>query len=152
MSRNALKTVQSMFPQVTSVVDAGRARVIEVEAVDLQSAAVRSHRTCAMAVACKRKLELDGVIMARTTAYLIKGRRATRYAVPQAVTREIISFDRGGGFEPGIYRLIPFEAGRRLGADKARGPHEIAGQPQRFRHQTAGVRAMLGSRVPAAEA
>lgn len=150
MAKTALKIVQKMFPNVTSVVDAGRARLIEVERADLRSATVQSHRACAMAVACKRKLDLDGVIMARSTAYLIKGRRATRYSVPESVTREIISFDRGAQFEPGTYRLIP--PVKKLGEPQGeRSPHEETGRAPRYHHTTTGVRALLGSTVPAAE-
>lgn len=145
MSRNAF--VQRMFPQVTEVVDAKRARRIEVAASDLKRATVKSHKACAMAVACKRKLSLDGVIMGRKTAYLIRGKKATRYAVPESVAREIIAFDRGATFEPGIYRLVPHA--RPLGTEKADGPRLSVGTPRRYMHTTTGVRALLGSETPA---
>lgn len=145
MARNAF--VQKMFPQVTSVVDAKRPRLIEVAASDLKHATVQSHKACAMAVACKRKLRLDGVIMGRKTAYLIRGRKATRYAVPESVAREIVAFDRGARFEPGVYRLMPHQ--RPLGTEKVCGPHASTGQPRRYLHVTTGVRALLGSEVPA---
>ena len=141
MSRNAF--VQRMFPQVTEVVDAKRARLIEVAPSDLKRAVVKAHKACAMAVACKRKLSLDGVIMGRKTAYLIKGRKATRYAVPESVAREIVAFDRGAAFEPGVYRLIPHA--RPLGTEKAHGPRLAEGTPRRYIHVTTGVRALLGS-------
>jgi hypothetical protein len=144
MSKTALRIVQKMFPQVEEVVDAGRPRIIEVEDVDLKSANVKNHKSCAMAVACKRKLELDGVIISTTTAYLIKGKKATRYAVGEAVSREITSFDRGAQFAPGTYRLIPYSPSRRLGIAREAGESTKGIGQRRFHHRTAGVRAMLG--------
>lgn len=147
---NALKNVQKMFPGVTEVVDAKRARVIEVEPQDLKQAKVKSHKGCAMAVACKRKLVLDGVIMARSTAYLIKGKKATRYHVPESVSREMVAFDRGADFAAGVYKLIPPDKplGSRTGyASKNKG----TGTPRRSYHVTQKVRAMLGGEVPAEE-
>lgn len=147
--RSALRNVQKLFPNVNRVVDANRPVRIEVEPADLDTATVRSHQSCAMAVACKRKMALDGVIMARKTAYLIRGRKATRYQVPEAVSREIVSFDRGAGFEPGTYQLVPFSPGQRLGAERntPRGPHATT-TTVRFHHVTGNVRAWLGGTEP----
>lgn len=148
--RTTLGIVQKMFPGVTEVVDAVRPRIIEVEQADLRRAEVQNHKSCAMAVACKRKLNLDGVIMARSTAYLIRGRKATRYSVPESITREIISFDRGAAFAPGQYRLIP--PLRKMGEQAGpRSPHTETGSAPRYHHTTSGVRALLGSTIPAAE-
>jgi hypothetical protein len=144
MSKNALRIVQKMFPQVEEVIDAGRPRIIEVEDVDLKSANVKNHKSCAMAVACKRKLELDGVIIATSTAYLIKGKKATRYEVPESVTREIVAFDRGSEFAPGTYRLNAVCPRRRLGVYRPSGASSKGTGQRRAFHRTTGIRAMLG--------
>ena len=57
---NALDTVRSYFPEVKHVEDAKRGAMVEVTNRDLASALRRTHKTCAMAVACKRKMDLDG--------------------------------------------------------------------------------------------
>ena len=76
---SALSIVQQLFPNVNKVVDAKKDINIEVTKSDTTSATVRNHKACAMAVACKRKLKLDGVIMSVSTAYLVTGDKATRY-------------------------------------------------------------------------
>jgi len=147
----ALNIVQKVFPNVTSVVDAKKDTQVEVTKRDTTSATVRNHKACAMAVACKRKLELDGVIMSVSTAYLVKGDKAIRYNVPQSVSREIVAFDRDAVFEPGEYtlkaicpsaRLDRTNTGKVTGKDK-RSNGNLA---KRFRHKTDGIRSSLGSK------
>src|SRR2546423_938497 len=58
----ALQVVQKFFPEVTEVEDAKRNSIIEVTTRDEKTANKKSHKTCAMAVACKRKFALDGVV------------------------------------------------------------------------------------------
>src|SRR6267143_179111 len=102
---NPLSIVNKFFPKVTKVRDATSNIEIEVTKTDQNIAKKMKHDECAMAVACKRKMHLDGVIMAISTAYLIKDNVATRYKVPISVGREITSFDRGAPFAVGTYKL-----------------------------------------------
>lgn len=67
----ALQVVQKFFPEVKEVVDAGRNQVIEVTSQDEKTARKKSHKTCAMAVACKRKFNLDGVVISVNRAYKV---------------------------------------------------------------------------------
>lgn len=135
---------------VKKVVDAKKDSVVEVTKRDTSSATVRNHKACAMAVACKRKLDLDGVIMSISTAYLVKGDVATRYLVPPSVSREITAFDRNAVFEPGEYRLKAATESSKL--DGVRGTYPEKGGKangnlaKRFRHKTEGIRASLGSK------
>ena len=101
----ALSTVRKYFPNVTRVNDAKAGISVEVTRADERASQRKSHETCAMAVACKRTMKLDGVIISIKTAYMIRGTTATRFKVPERVSREVVSFDRGAGFEPGNYRL-----------------------------------------------
>ena len=146
----ALNIVQKVFPNVTSVVDAKKDTQVEVTKRDTTSATVRNHKACAMAVACKRKLELDGVIMSVSTAYLIKGDKAIRYKVPQSVSREIVAFDREAVFEPGEYSLKAIAPAARLGSyggpSTNNGNSHSGGNAKRFRHKTDGIRSSLGSK------
>jgi hypothetical protein len=150
MGTTALRIVQQVFPGVKKVVDAKKNCVIEVTESDTKSATVRNHKACAMAVACKRKLHLDGVIMSVSTSYLIKDKIATRYHVPQSVAREITAFDRNAKFEPGEYVLkAPSESGKLRGVrgdyPQKSGVHN-GNLIKRFHHRTEGIRASLGSK------
>ena len=100
-----LNKVKKYFPNVKTVTDATRNAVIEVTTKDTKDSKVKKHTECALALACKRKFHLDGVIISRKVSYLIKGNKARRFATPESVAREIVSFDRGAGFEPGTYEL-----------------------------------------------
>lgn len=114
----ALRVVQKFFPHVTVIQDAVECVEIEVTKRDDKTATKKDHKTCAMAVACKRKLGLDGVLISVNTAYLVKGNIARRYKLPESVAREVVSFDRGGGFAPGQYKLSRVPKSLRLGAKK----------------------------------
>ena len=145
---SCLKIVQRFFPKVEEVVDATRSQLIDVSAADAQSTGIKSHDNCAMAMACKRKFHLDGVIISRTKAYLVKGKRARRFQVPLSVAREIVSFDRGGGFAPGRYTLSVVGKYHKIG--KVSGGHSGKtgnGKPKKFRHITAKIRTVLGGEV-----
>lgn len=136
---SALTIVQKVFPNVTRVVDATKDSKIEVTKRDTTSATVRNHKACAMAVACKRKLDLDGVIMSVSTAYLIKGDKATRYHVPPSVSREIVAFDRDAVFEPGDYNLKAICETQKLNTQRGgSGAKSVknGGLAKRFQHRT----------------
>jgi hypothetical protein len=143
----SLQIVKKFFPKVSEVVDATKDVTIEVTKRDQSIAHAREHSSCAMAVACKRALALDGVIISISAAYLVKGEQATRYAVPEQVRREIVAFDRGASFAPGDYRLItpnhPVGKARSPGDN---GTHSGNGKATPPKHFTEGIRAVLGSR------
>jgi hypothetical protein len=145
---NALGIVQKFFPGVTTVQDASKDVVIEVTKKDEASAHRRSHKTCAMAVACKRKFESDGVIVSLKTAYVIDGSTATRYHLPENVSREVVSFDREAGFAPGEYQMKKPRGSKRLGKHYggANGKHKHTGVKRFHPHITTGIRSVLGSK------
>ena len=64
--KNALSIVNKFFPEVTSITDANKTIQIEVVLADNKNAKVRNHQACAMAIACKRAMKADGVIVAMT--------------------------------------------------------------------------------------
>lgn len=146
----ALNLVQKFFPGVEDVVDAVRPTVIEVTLKDANAKAMKNHEACALAVACKRKFNLDGVIISRSTAYLVKGKKARRFKLAPSTSREIVSFDRGAGFQPGTYVLsaVPELArlGRRQGSDRDKRTGN--GHKKQFRHVTANIRTVLGGPKP----
>jgi len=148
----ALGVVRRFFPQVKTVVDASRNARIEVTKHDETVSKRKSHKTCAMAVACKREFNLDGVIISANRAYLIKGNQARRFELPPSVTKEVVSFDRGGGFEPGEYELSKVTPSARLDrvVKSAKHDNRSRTRPERkFSHRTGGIRIALGSKAAA---
>lgn len=139
----AVEIVQKYFPDVTQVKNAKENIVIEVTEKDNKSALVRNHKACAMAVACKKKENADGVIVSLSKAYVIKGKIATRYEVSQHAVREIISFDRNGGFAPGEYQLNIPRKNSRTGGNTGR----TGTEPRKVHvhRKTTGIRTVLGS-------
>lgn len=143
---NRMRIVKKLYPQVTSIVDAKRPAMFEVTTADSKKSTKKSVNNCALAEACKR--EYDGAIIAVSTAYLIKGKRATRYQVPSRVARELVSFDRHKHFAPGVYTLNVPSPTRTMNAeaDRKRDRVEEAENartkngPQRIQHRTEGVR------------
>lgn len=87
---SALRIVQEFFPNVDDVKDGKKTLTIEVSPRDAATSKKRAHKDCAMAIACKRSQHVDGVIVSRSMAYLIKGTTATRYHLPMAVQKEVI--------------------------------------------------------------
>src|ERR1700734_609460 len=75
---DALSIVKEFFPNALTVKDAKEPITVQVTKGDNNSAKVRDHKACAMAVACKRAEHADGVIVSVMTAYVIKGTTATR--------------------------------------------------------------------------
>jgi hypothetical protein len=140
---HALNVVRKFYPNVEEVIDAKEPIEIEVTKRDSNSAAVKNHKQCAFAVACKRKSHADGVIISIATAYIIKDKTATRYKVPPSVSREIVSFDRQAGFAEGEYRLVPCTKAQRLGAERGSHISSKNGRKIRRSHITDNIRESL---------
>ena len=147
----SLATVRKFFPDVTSVTDADDNTILEVTRTDSSSGTTKSHNHCAFAKACQRKFQARGVIVSVKTCYIIKKDAAIRFILPESVSREIVSFDRKGGFAEGDYQLNAPTSSHRLGArqERAEGVHVRKDASKRkFRHFTSGIRAMLhGKRI-----
>jgi len=143
----AINIVRQFFPEVKDVIDAKSILRIDVTKKDAASKAAKSHIECALAVACKRHMKLDGVVISRTTAYLVKGKQAIRYLLPVSARLEVASFDRGGGFSPGIYHLSRVPASRRIGRSMGSSTHHKAATHNarqiKFRHFTDRIRHVL---------
>ncbi len=139
---STLSIVNRFYPNVTSVVDAKRNVTIEVTKKDTNSNAVKNHKECALAVACKRK-GADAAIICIKVAYLIQGDKAVRYNLPESVSREIVSFDRNAGFREGTYHLtkIPPASQQRV-TKRKRGPRTTGRNPV-VMHKTEDVRQIM---------
>jgi len=142
---SSLGIVRKFFPNVRKVTDARAPVQIEVTARDTKTSKKKKHAECALAKACQRTWNLDGAVVTRSMVYLVKDKQALRYLLPQTVTREIVAFDRGASFAPGVYTLTkPWHP---LGTKKT--PPRTTGRKDGSRpatrvHRTQNIRAALG--------
>lgn len=136
-----LGIVRRYQPQVEAVVDALENMNIEVRDSDAKGATALSPTHCALAEACAR--HVDAAIIGLGAAYLIKGKIAVRYLVPQAIQREIVTFDRNKDFRSGNFTLRAPAGTERLGARGERieptGKRD-ASRTKKALHITQGVR------------
>ena len=145
--KKSLTIVRFFFPEVQKVTDSEKSALVEVTPSDASHGDVKNHKTCALAIACKRFFHADGVIIGLTTSYIIKGKIATRFLNPDSISREITSFDRKAGFDIGFYNLCAVSPGRRLGVHRSGKSGEHGSNNKRtkgYRHYTSGVRTTLG--------
>lgn len=147
---DALTRIQKFVPDVSKVIDAKRDLFIEVTKHDDKAGKKGKHQECALAVACKRKYNADSVLISRSTAYIIKGKKATRFHLPSTVSREITSFDRGAGFEPGVYELHRPSTkltGKKHGGKAPNHSKRDNSRPKRFIHRTSNIRFSLSEAI-----
>lgn len=89
------------------VVDPKRRITLVITPNDVGRGLVKNPNSCAAAKACVRQL---GAISARvhaTRTYIEFPEKVERYMTPASLRTEIVSFDRGYRFVPGIYHLAP---------------------------------------------
>jgi len=140
---SALSKIKKIYPQVTKVVDAKKTISINVKDIDNKAGRKKDFAECALAKACKRTKIADSVLIGLTTSYLIKGNIATRYKTSEAVSREIVSFDRHQDFASGRnYKLSKINKAMKLGTTTHRGGESSGklGPRKRINHRTADVR------------
>lgn len=90
------------------VVDATRKAKIHITQTDATKGANKDPAACAAARAAKR--DIADCISARVhigRVYVETKDKWIRYFTPEALRTEIIAFDRGGTFQPGVYELKP---------------------------------------------
>ena len=139
------ESIRRMFPNVTRIVDANKSVEVSVTPDDCLLALKMDPRNCAMALAAKRELKADAVVVGLSTSYLIHGTEAIRYKTPESVAREIVSFDRHSDFDPGNYYLRPYPPAQRLGVPHRRHGHKGGKKKSATRvvHHVARVRTSI---------
>ena len=143
-NHKVLRMIKSFFPLVAKVKDADKGMIVMVTREDVAKSNIKDHKTCALAVSCQRSFHADGVIIGLTTAYIIKGNSAIRFKLPNSISREITSFDRGAGYDAGEYLLVPPCPSARLGVERTPGNNHRSGKAEKtFRHITGRVRTTL---------
>jgi hypothetical protein len=96
------------------VVDVDRPVTLQITQADCNRGSKKDPTKCAAALALKRATGCDECRVHIACTYLRFGNKWLRYATPPSLKAEIISFDRGGGFYPGDFRLHPMSASNRL--------------------------------------
>jgi hypothetical protein len=96
------------------VVDADKPVMLQITQADCKHGSKKDPTRCAAALALKRATGCDECRVHIACTYLRFGDKWLRYATPPSLKAEIISFDRGGGFYPGDFRLHPMPASLRL--------------------------------------
>jgi hypothetical protein len=96
------------------VADADNPVTIHITRADCERGSKKDPRRCAAALALKRDTACEESRVHLACTYLRFGDKWLRYATPPALKAEIISFDRGGGFYPGEFRLHPMPKALRL--------------------------------------
>lgn len=112
---SALRRIRRLFPKVLTVSDSTKRVSVIVTEADSQGGKPGEFKACALARACHRELHMDGAIIGLSTSYLIKGTHATRFTTPEAIQREMVSYDRHKDFDPGRYTLNAIGPAKRLG-------------------------------------
>jgi hypothetical protein len=123
------------------VVDATKPEYIHITDRDVKSGGVKDPSGCAAAKACVRDLKVVEAKVHLGRIYMREGNKWVRYLTPSSLRTEIISFDRGGGFESGDYKLLPPPPSMHLGYNKPTGPKKRKVPSKRApRHVVVGVR------------
>jgi hypothetical protein len=89
------------------VYDATEPLWIEVTAQDVKQHRRRDPERCALAAACKRELHVTEARAYLSRLYIRYADHWKRYQLPETVRTEVATFDRGGGFSSGTYRIPP---------------------------------------------
>ncbi len=96
------------------VVDADTPVTLQITQADCERGSKKDPMKCAAALALKRVTGCDEARVHIACTYLRFANKWLRFATPPSLKAEIISFDRGGGFYPGDFRLHPMPAANRL--------------------------------------
>ena len=145
----AISHVRMFYPEVKTVTDGKRSLRVEVTPTNSANALRKRHQSCAFAQACSEVVDIDGIVVARSICFLVKGTRALRYIISTKLSHAIRTFDKGGDFPPGMYQLNRPTKGRKLGElghskrDGSKGKHG-AHKPRKLDFD---VRAALASGI-----
>ena len=114
------------------LVDADKPVTIHITEADCERGSKKDPRRCAAALALNRDTACDESRVHLACTYLRFGDKWLRYATPPALKAEIISFDSGGGFYPGAFRLHPMPKALHLKpGNRKTGPRSSTkGQPE----------------------
>jgi hypothetical protein len=127
------------------VYDATEPLIIEIVKADIHPRDRKNPEKCALAQACKRELHVTEARAYLSRLYIKHGDHWLRYMLSESVRQEVASFDRGGGFSQGTYRIPAVPLHQRSGGKSQGGSGKKPGSTPAFKRQTyrkvEGVRA-----------
>src|SRR5258705_10762967 len=87
---------------------------IEIIRQDINSGKSKEPSSCAAGRACLRQVpKCTSVRVYKSRTYLKLGTKWFRYHTPESMRLEIVAFDRGTNFLPGVYVLSPMQPSHR---------------------------------------
>ena len=99
-----------------NVIDSTETIQIEITEQDTQFASRKDHGNCAVARACMKQEGTDALVHISRVFLKMKHKNIwVRYIVRNDLRTEIVAFDRGGNFEPGIFKLHRVPHAQKLG-------------------------------------
>lgn len=127
------------------VVNATKKLPITITPRDVKLGETKDPGACAAARACMREAGATQARVHISTTYLKMDKEWVRYRTPAAIRSEIISFDRGAGFQPGDYVLRPLQpshraSGKRMGGPDRAKPKTKIRIKRAKRHVVTGIR------------
>ena len=139
MKTKVPRAIRRLFPKVTQAYDSADSIEVSVRKADCDDAKRLNPAECALARAAKREHHADGAVIGISSSYIVKGNKAIRFATPESVRREIVSFDRHQDFAPGEYHLPPKSPSNRFGMSHASGKdkrkrHDAASKKKKIHH------------------
>ena len=117
--------------------DANKDYTLNISKDDIRKGLKKTPSGCAAAIALTQTAGYKEARVHMGRTYVFTGKKWLRFMTPAALNREIVSFDRGGTFEPGDYTFKAPSAGQRLGARQERFPSKRRQIPN---HKTENVR------------
>lgn len=123
------------------VEDAKRPIELTITARDVQLGNTKDPGSCAAARACVRQLHAQKARVQLARTYVLIDGKYLRFATPPSMRTEIVAFDRGGRFAPGVHMLMPPNTTATTQARKARKKQPAKASWKRKRYITAGIRA-----------
>lgn len=98
------------------VFNAKRPITLTINKNDVAKANPKEPMDCAVARACRRELHAKEVKVHLGRVYIRQNEgNWLRYLTPKAMRQEIITFDRGGAFEPGTFQLAAPQPSKQTG-------------------------------------
>lgn len=117
------------------VKDAAKPLTVTITATDVELGSSRDARECAAAVALCRQTGADEARVHLSRVYVRRGKKWTRYQAPPALRQEIVTFDRGGAFEPGEYTLKPVQPSAHINSEHRKKYRKKYVKPEAPRHK-----------------
>lgn len=136
-------------------VDAKTAKVLTLSPADVKAGNPKDSGACGFAKACQRQMpEVRKVWFFKSTAWVETAMTLTRYHLPNSMQKEIVSFDRSGIMEPGVYKMnapnkqnTMKEVARRTRRAVRNPTPKRTGRSLKIRHATTNVRDLSNPEV-----